>query len=68
MLSTLQTPNPLVFETRAPAFHHLSLQTPAAAPFGTRPAWGWAAGSIGQGGGKAGSGQGCFLAQATPIF
>lgn len=68
MLSTLQTPNPLVFETKAMAFHHLSLQTPAAAPFETRPAWGWAAGSVGQGGGKAGSGQGWFLARATPIF
>lgn len=32
MLSTLQTPNPLVFETRAWAFQHLSLQTPAAGP------------------------------------
>lgn len=41
MLSTLQTPNPLVFETRARGFPRRSLQTPAAAPWEPRGAQGW---------------------------
>lgn len=65
MLSTLQTPNPLVFETRARGFPPVAPCKPWLQP--PRSPEGRRAGS-GQGGGNAGSGRGRLLAQAAPTF